>query len=57
MSDQSDSTTSTLVKTLGVASFGLGLSELAAPAKVAGIAGVDLYTALRTNGNGARHAA
>lgn len=41
MSDRSSSTTATLVKALGGASFGLGLAELAAPGKVAAIAGVD----------------
>lgn len=41
MGDRSDNTTSALVKALSAASFGLGLSELVAPAKVAAIAGVD----------------
>lgn len=41
MSDQTDGTTNTLVKVLSGASFGLGVSELVAPGKVAAIAGVD----------------
>lgn len=41
MSDSSAETTAALVKALGGASLGLGLSELAAPAKVAALAGVD----------------
>ena len=41
MSDRSGRTTATLVKVLGGASFGLGLSELLAPGKVAAIAGVN----------------
>lgn len=40
MSDRSAMTTATLVKALAGASFGLGLSELLAPGKVARIAGV-----------------
>lgn len=41
MSDQSGASTATLVKALGGASFGLGLSELVVPGKVAAIVGVD----------------
>lgn len=41
MSDGSGDTTTTLVRALSGASFGLGVSELVAPAKVAVIAGVD----------------
>lgn len=41
MSDQTGDTTTTLVKALSGASFGLGVSELVAPGKVAAIAGVD----------------
>lgn len=41
MNGQSGDTTTTLVRTLGGASFGLGISELVAPGKVAAIAGVD----------------
>ncbi|BBX63888.1 hypothetical protein MSAS_30620 [Mycobacterium saskatchewanense] len=41
MSDQSGKITGTLVKALAGASFGLGLSELLAPGKVAAVAGVD----------------
>ncbi|OBG98061.1 hypothetical protein A5697_17345 [Mycobacterium sp. E3251] len=41
MGDRSATTTSVLVKTLSGASFGLGLSELIAPGKVAALAGVD----------------
>ncbi|ORV57673.1 hypothetical protein AWC03_15595 [Mycobacterium europaeum] len=41
MGDRSANTTSALVKALSVASFGLGLSELVAPGKVAAVAGVD----------------
>lgn len=41
MNDRSSNTTHTLVKALAGASFGLGLSELVAPGKVAAIAGVD----------------
>ncbi|OBF74614.1 hypothetical protein A5750_13140 [Mycobacterium sp. 852002-51613_SCH5001154] len=41
MGDRSATTTSALVKALSGASFGLGLSELIAPGKVAAVAGVD----------------
>ncbi|UXA06908.1 SRPBCC family protein [Mycobacterium sp. SMC-2] len=41
MGDRSASTTSALVKVLSGASFGLGLSELLVPDKVAAVAGVD----------------
>jgi hypothetical protein len=41
MSDGSGDTTTTLVRALSGASFGLGVSELVAPGKVAVIAGVD----------------
>ncbi|OBH24185.1 hypothetical protein A5692_05090 [Mycobacterium sp. E342] len=41
MGDRSANTTSALVKALSGASFGLGLSELVAPGKVAAVAGVD----------------
>lgn len=41
MSDQTNGTTNALVKALSGASFGLGVSELVAPGKVAAIAGVD----------------
>ncbi|OBC03108.1 malate dehydrogenase [Mycobacterium sp. 852002-40037_SCH5390672] len=41
MSGDTDGTTNALVKVLSGASFGLGVSELVAPAKVAAIAGVD----------------
>lgn len=41
MGDRSASTTSALVKALSGASFGLGVSELVAPGKVAALAGVD----------------
>lgn len=41
MSDRSGKTTSVLVKALSAASFGLGLSELVVPGKVAAVAGVD----------------
>ena len=41
MGGQTDATTNTLVKALSGASFGLGVSELIAPGKVAAIAGVD----------------
>lgn len=41
MNNSSASTTATLVKGLGGASLGLGLSEILAPAKVAGLAGID----------------
>lgn len=41
MSDGSGDTTTTLVRVLSGASFGLGVSELVAPGKVAAIAGVD----------------
>lgn len=41
MSDPSDKTTAALVKALSGASFGLGLSEILAPGKVAAIAGVE----------------
>ncbi|ORA18042.1 malate dehydrogenase [Mycobacterium arosiense] len=41
MSDQIDSTTNALIRTLSGASFGLGVSELVAPGKVAAMAGVD----------------
>lgn len=41
MSDPSGNTIAPLVKALAGASFGLGLAELVAPQKVAGIAGVD----------------
>nr|WP_231117665.1 malate dehydrogenase [Mycobacterium intracellulare] len=41
MSDQSDGTTATLVKTLAGASFALGMGELVAPSRVAAIAGVE----------------
>lgn len=41
MSDGNGDTTTTLVRTLSGASFGLGVSELVAPGKVAAMAGVD----------------
>ncbi|BBY40520.1 hypothetical protein MMAN_46540 [Mycobacterium mantenii] len=41
MTDRTGDTTGTLVKALSGASFGLGVSELVAPGKVAAIAGVD----------------
>jgi uncharacterized membrane protein len=41
VNNSSASTTATLVKGLGGASLGLGLSEIFAPAKVAGLAGID----------------
>lgn len=41
MSGQSGDTTTTLVRALSGASFGLGVTELVAPGKVAAIAGVD----------------
>ncbi len=41
MSDNSAATTATLVKGLGVASLGLGLSEVISPGRVAALAGVD----------------
>lgn len=41
MSDRSANTTAPLVKAFAVASFGLGFAELAAPRKVAAVAGVD----------------
>jgi uncharacterized membrane protein len=41
MSDSSANTTTTLVKGLGGASLGLGLSEILAPSKVAAAAGID----------------
>ncbi len=41
MSDRHGNTTSALVKALSGASFGLGLSELVGPGKVAAVAGVD----------------
>lgn len=41
MNNSSTSTTTTLVKGLGGASLGLGLSEILAPAKVAALAGID----------------
>lgn len=41
MNDQSGTTTAPLVRALAGASFGLGLAELAAPRKVAEVAGVD----------------
>lgn len=41
MSDLSKNTTATLVKGLGAASLGLGLSEVLAPGKVAAAAGID----------------
>ncbi|WP_240491972.1 malate dehydrogenase [Mycobacterium alsense] len=41
MSDRSGSTAAPVVKALAGASFGLGLTELLAPSKVAAIAGVD----------------
>lgn len=41
MSDPSAKTTTALVKGLGGASLGLGLSEILAPAKVAAVAGID----------------
>jgi hypothetical protein len=41
MSDGDGGTTTTLVRALSGASFGLGVSELVAPGKVAAIAGVD----------------
>ena len=41
MADQSARTTTTLVRGLGGASLGLGLSELLAPAKVADVAGIN----------------
>ncbi|MEB4207503.1 malate dehydrogenase [Mycobacterium sp. 94-17] len=41
MSDRNDDTTATLVKALSGASFGLGVSEVVAPGKVAAVAGVD----------------
>jgi hypothetical protein len=41
MSDGNGDTTTTLVRALSGASFGLGVSELVAPGKVAAIAGVD----------------
>ncbi|OBA58762.1 malate dehydrogenase [Mycobacterium sp. 1100029.7] len=41
MTDQSGSTTTTLVNGLGGASFGLGLTEIVAPGKIAQLAGVD----------------
>ena len=41
MTDRTGDTTGTLVKALSCASFGLGVSELVAPGKVAAIAGVD----------------
>ncbi len=47
MSGQNGDTTNTLVKTLSGASFGLGVSELVAPGKVAAIAGVDDTTRSR----------
>lgn len=73
MSGQAEASTNTLVKALSGAGFGLGVSELVAPGKVAaiagvddtsrsrrvilsGIAGLDLHTAFRTTGNGARGA-
>lgn len=41
MSEAAESRTGTLVKGLGVASLGLGLTEVLAPARVAALAGVD----------------
>jgi hypothetical protein len=41
MTDSSGSTTTALVNGLGGASFGLGLTEIVAPGKVAELAGVD----------------
>ncbi|MEE2853778.1 MAG: malate dehydrogenase [Actinomycetota bacterium] len=41
MTDGDGDTTTTLVRALSGASFGLGVSELVAPGKVAAIAGVD----------------
>jgi hypothetical protein len=41
MSDGNGDTTTALVRALSGASFGLGVSELVAPGKVAAIAGVD----------------
>lgn len=41
MTDPSGKTTTALVNGLGGASFGLGLSEIVAPGKVAALAGVD----------------
>lgn len=41
MADHSARTTATLVKGLGGASLGLGLSELLAPAKIAAVAGIN----------------
>jgi hypothetical protein len=41
MSDGNGDTTTTLVRALSGASFGLGVSELVVPGKVAAIAGVD----------------
>ncbi|MEM6106300.1 malate dehydrogenase [Mycobacterium sp. 050272] len=41
MTDSSGKTTTALVNGLGGASFGLGLSEIVAPGKVAALAGVD----------------
>lgn len=41
MTDPSGNTTATLVNGLGVASLGLGLTEIVAPGKVAALSGVD----------------
>lgn len=41
MADDSSDTTAALVKTLGGASLGLGLSELLSPATVAAVAGIN----------------
>ncbi|MCV7100703.1 malate dehydrogenase, partial [Mycobacterium palustre] len=41
MSDRSSNAPAPLVRALAGASFGLGLAELAAPGKVAAVAGVD----------------
>jgi hypothetical protein len=58
MSGLAEASTNTLVKALNGAGFGLGVSELVAPGKaiLSGIAGLDLHTAFRTTGNGARGA-
>lgn len=48
MNDSAASTTTTLVKGLGVASLGLGLSEVLAPGRVAALAGVDETQRSRT---------
>ena len=41
MTNPPDDTTSTLIKTLAAASFGLGLTEITAPRRVAALAGLD----------------